>query len=50
MKRENRGAGYGLEISVTYTLRGPQKSIEWVKKVVERDIKLTNYMKKKGLR
>ena len=50
VKRENRGAGYGLEISVTYTLRGPQKSIEWVKKVVERDIKLTNYMKKKCLR
>ena len=46
-KRVNRGAGYGPEISVTYTLCGPQKSIEWLKKAVEREIKLTNDMKKK---
>ena len=41
-KRVNRGAGYGLEISVTYTLQGPQKPNEWVKKAVEHEIKLTN--------
>ena len=44
------GAGHGLQISVTYTLRGPQKSIEWVKKAVECGIKVTNDMKKKCLK
>ena len=46
----NRGAGYGLEIFVTYTLQGLQKTIEWVKKAVEREVKLTNDMKKKCLK
>ena len=46
----NRGAGYGLEIFVTYTLQGPQKTIEWVKKAVEREVKLTNDMKKTCLK
>ena len=46
-KRANRGAGYGLEILVTYTLREPQKAIKWVKKAVTRELKLTNDMKKK---
>ena len=50
VKRVNRGAGYGLEISVTYTLHGPQKPIEWVKKAVEHETKLTNDMKKKCLK
>ena len=45
-KRVNRGARYGLKIYVIYTLRGQQKSIEWVKKAVEREIKLTNDIKK----
>ena len=45
-KRVNRGEGHGLEIPATYTLQGPQKAIEWVKKAVERAMKLTNDMKK----
>ena len=42
----NRGAGYGLEISLICTFRGLQKAIEWMTKTVECEIKLTNDMKK----
>ena len=31
-------------------LQGPQRSIEWVKKAVESEIKLTNDIKKKCLK
>ena len=43
-----RRAGYGLELSVTYTLRRQQKATELVKSAVEPELKLTNHMKKRG--
>ena len=30
-KRLNRGAGYGLEISVIYTFNGHEKAVKWIK-------------------
>lgn len=42
----NRGAGYALEIPVTYTLQQPQEAIEWVKKVVVRKLTHVNNTKK----
>ena len=35
-RRVNRGAGYGLEIPVRYTLVGAEKAVEWAEKVVRR--------------
>lgn len=35
-KRVNRGAGYGLEIPVSYTLIGVEKAIDWAQKNIEK--------------
>ena len=37
-KRLNRRTGYGLEISEIYVLRGPKRTINWVKKAVVREL------------
>ena len=36
--RVNRGAGYGLEIPVTYSIFGPEKAVEWLKRHVAREV------------
>ena len=38
-KRLNRGAGYGLGITVIYTFNGHEKAFEWVKSKIQEDIK-----------
>ena len=34
-KRDNHGAGYGLEIPVNFKLRGPAKAIQWAENTVK---------------
>ena len=46
----NKVEGYGLEIPVTYTLRGLQRTINWVKEEVVRELTRTSDMKKKFLK
>ena len=42
----NRGAAYGLEIPVIYTLNRHEKAIDWMKSKIQEDIKLeTKYEK-----
>ena len=49
-KRLNRGAGYGLEISVIYTFDGHEKVFEWIKSKIQEDIKLERSMKNRCLK
>ena len=35
-KRVNRGAGYGLEITVVYELIGPKKAVDWGEKTLRK--------------
>ena len=44
-KRLNRGAEYGLEITVIYTFNGHEKAIEWINSKIQEDIKLKQSMK-----
>ena len=39
-KRVNRGAGYGLEIPVSYELIGAEKAVDWAEKKLEKYLKL----------
>ena len=48
-KRLNRGARYGLEIPVIYTLNGHERTIEWIKSKIQRDITLEQSMKNRYL-
>ena len=41
-KRVNRGAGYGLEITVQYTFTGPERAVEWAEKNVKKVIEYIN--------
>ena len=45
----NRGARYGLEIPVIYTLNGHEKAIEWMKSKIQEDIKLETTKYEKSL-
>ena len=49
-KRLNRGAGYGLEIPVIYTLNGHEKAFEWIKSKIQEDIKLERSMKNRCIK
>ena len=43
--RLNRGAEYGLEIPVTYTLNVHEKAIEWMKSKMYEDVKINENLK-----
>ena len=49
-KRLNRGAGYGLEIPVSYTFNEHEKSIEWIKSKIQENIKLEQSVKNRCLK
>ena len=46
-KQVNRGAGYGLEISVQYRFIGVEKAVEWAEKNIK---KVFENMNKKCLK
>ena len=46
-KRVNRGAGYGLEIPVTYTFSGPEKAVDKAEKQIT---KINEQIDKKVMR
>ena len=49
-KRLHRGARYGLEIPVIYTLNGHERTIEWIKSRIQQDITLEQSMKNRCLK
>ena len=49
-KRLNRGAEYGLEIPVIYTVSGHEQAIEWIKHTVQESVKLEQSMKNRCLK
>jgi len=46
-KRVNRGAGYGLEIPVSYELVGAEKAVDWAEKKIKKIFEIVNKKVKK---
>ena len=49
-KRINRGAGFGLEVPVTYTFYGHEKAIKWIKSKIEQNCKFEESLKSRCLK
>ena len=49
-KRINRGAGFGLEVPVTYTFYGHEKAIKWIKSKIEQNCKFQESLESRCLK